>query len=511
MDWISKYISNKNFLKYFWLIVTIYLFSFSGYTHKVNVDEPWESITAWQLINHGKMNNPVLENRDYYDIHLLEPRILQSVLLAPIYGVFGLDLWVGRVLSLLMALLALLVFNQLLKVKYNDIKWQFLGVGLLLVHNLFYVYSKMIRPEAYLTFQAILVFYLIYRGLGEKSTIKLFFAGLVAGIGILTHPNFLMFCVAFFVIILIDQKKDVFKTKLTISFIVGSIIGFLPFVIYLVIQDFDNGFTHFWAQVAGRVHQGEENFLIKTLVDELSRYKAYIYFPYRLLPFLIELTFFIFAIRIKNKSTFLKYSLTMWAVVLVMFPFYVSHRVERYFLPLIPFQIITVLEVLKYYQDKIKLTVWLKRLVALLLIYQILGNMIITIQQRTQPYNELMAELRTNIPSHSKVWGSMQFWFGFSDCDYRAQYTYLNELYTFKPEYVITNDESIWGRKNNKTGIISKSKNWVEVASQMNDYCEKYGTIAQEFKNSGYGDLKLWKINTALVPDSLDYIKISRD
>ena len=503
MDVVAKYLDYKNSKIFFTLFVIIYAISFSGYTHKVNVDEPWESVTSWQLIEVGKLNNPVLENRDYYDIHLLEPRIFQSIILAPVYALFGLDLWVGRLVSIGFGLVALFVFSLLLKNTYSNQKLIFLGVSLLLVHNLFYVYSRMIRPEVIQTLQVLLCYYLINRGLTEKSNQKLFLSGIVAGLGLLTHPNFLLFCVAFFTLILIDQKKNAFTQKLTISFVIGSLTGFLPFVIYLLKEDYTNGFTHFWAQVAGRVHQGDENFIIKTLIDELGRYKSYIYFPYRLLPFLIEFVFFLLALRIKNKSTILKHSILMWGIVLVLFPFYVSHRVERYFLPLIPFQIIVILEVLHNYQKTSTYVSWLRKMALFLLVYQILGNVVITIQQRTQPYNQLLKEIRTKIPANSKVWGSMQFWFGFNDCEYRSQYTYLNELYTFKPEYVITNDESIWGRKNYKTGIISKSKNWEEVANKMDEYCLKYGSVEHQFGETGYGNLKIWKINTTLVPDTL--------
>ena len=234
MDVVAKYLDYKNSKIFFTLFVIIYAISFSGYTHKVNVDEPWESVTSWQLIEVGKLNNPVLENRDYYDIHLLEPRIFQSIILAPVYALFGLDLWVGRLVSIGFGLVALFVFSLLLKNTYSNQKLIFLGVSLLLVHNLFYVYSRMIRPEVIQTFQVLLCYYLINRGLTEKSNQKLFLSGIVAGLGLLNHPNFLLFCVAFFTLILIDQKKNAFTQKLTISFVIGSLTGFLPFVIYLI-------------------------------------------------------------------------------------------------------------------------------------------------------------------------------------------------------------------------------------------------------------------------------------
>jgi len=57
----------------------------------------------------------------------------------------------------------------------------------------------------------------------------------------------------------------------------------------------------------------------------------------------------------------------------------------------------------------------------ILLMYQFVGNPVMIAARRVQGYDQVLVDLRRHIPPGSEVWGSMMFWFGFTDCEYRTQ------------------------------------------------------------------------------------------
>lgn len=502
---------------YVWIFILIYSFSFLGNTHKVNVDEPWESITAHQFAQKGELSNPVLSGREHFEQHFLQPRILQSLILSIPYKFFGPNLIVGRIVSVLFSLAAFFVFYLLLRKNIISENVSLICLILLVLHNLIYVYSRMIRPEVYFMFIALVNMFFIWKGIEEKSSPKIFIAGLFTGIGMFTHPNYLLFSISFLVILIFEFRLKILKHKFFYLFGIASIIGFLPYGSYIIYQDWGNGMQHFWAQVSNRVQQDNSTYLLTTFIDEFERYKGYIYFPYRLLPFLLELYLLALTFRVK-RNKLLTYSRIVLLVHVCLFPILIVSRVERYFVPILPFLLILFAQVFeeanlefgkKYFNwEYYKKNKFIPFTIVLLVTYQLIGNVIITVQQHTMDYVKIGNELTQVIPKKARVWGSMKFWFHFYDYNYRTQYTYLKDLYVFLPEYVITHEDAVWGRVNHKLGVQSKSSRWAPIALTMNEYCENYGTIIKEFEETGYGKIKVWKINTSLISEKVikDYI-----
>ena len=88
--------------KYFLLLMAFYVFLSTFMLDKyprVWVDEPWESITASTLAHEGRMYNPVLENYTGFDKVLLQPRLLLSIAVAPVFALFGVGPVQGRLVS----------------------------------------------------------------------------------------------------------------------------------------------------------------------------------------------------------------------------------------------------------------------------------------------------------------------------------------------------------------------------------------------------------------------------
>ena len=495
--------------KFFIALATLYLFSFPTSFPAIYIDEPWESITAFQLYAKGQLNNPTLTGRTHYDQHFLVPRVVQTVTMGLFYHIFGLHYMVGRISSLLYGLATLFFFYKLLRREKTTDFLVFLGVGLLLTNSYFFIFARLIRPEIVMTFLGLAAFYYLYRGIAEERLDFFAWSGLCAGIGVCSHPNYTLFLLSLYVILSYEFRRRLFKSAFFWNFTTFVLVGLLPYLAYLIYQDFENGFTHFWAQISPRATQGESGFFSQTFIAELDRYREYVFFPYRVVTVLVEAIFIILSLRLKDRLS--RFAQLVIVVHLLIFPILIVHRSSRYFLPLIPFVIILIIQILEALDQHtlrsfiagFSTTSRIRQGVCVgltvLLVWQLVGNPVMAMEKRGGDYDSLLAELRTFVPPGARVWGSMIFWFGFADCNYRTQYTYARDLDEFRPEYLRTHDNSVWGKKSRVSGKPKSPEKWRKVREPIEEYAARYGHVIAELEDVGYGRLQVWKVDVSAI------------
>jgi hypothetical protein len=485
-----------------------YLSMFLDSFPRVYVDEPWESIPAYQLYHTGVINNPVLTGRTYNEEHLLAPRLVQTIVMGLAYRIFGPQLVVGRLVSLVYAFASMVAFYCLLRRCGFSELHTVLALALLGTNNFFYIFARLIRPEIILVFHGILAFLFVYKGVTENSRRAFAWAGVVAAIGTCTHPVFLLFVAALTLIIVSEYRLATLTRSPFWIFCAAFFAGMLPYLVYLFHQDAANHFTHFWAQVSDQATQGNRGFWATTLGDELDRYRQYVFYPYRVPVAAAELFFICASFRLRDRLA--RFSRTIIFTHVLLFPILIAARNARYFLPVIPFIIVLIVRGIQQWSPASlragparpltnpgwRTTVTLVS--GLLLAYQLISNPVAIRAKRVVGYEQLLQELRGHIPPHSRVWGSMVFWFGFIDCEYRTQYTFGKDLYDFRPEYVITDDNVIW----RKTAYVSveRGKRWDDLTDKIQEYASSYGQVVAELPDSGYGGLRVWRIDTTRVP-----------
>lgn len=486
-------LNQKNRIIFTCLIIG-YLSMFLHLYPEVYIDEPWESITAYQLYFNGTLNNPVLEGRDYYDQHFLQPRILQSVVTGVFFKAFGLSLFAGRLASWLMGLGTLWVLFRLLHFERTSSFLTGMAIVLLTTNHYFFTFSRTIRPEIFVTFIGLLSFFFLYYGIKENRSVGFVLSGLISGLGMWTHPSYTILIIAFGVIFILEYRwKFVLKSYVWI-FVCFAFIGFTPYLVYLFSEDFGNGFVHFWTQMKSGAQQGDEGFVGNTFFAEAIRYKQYLS-PFRGAIVIIEVFFLILSFRLKDRIS--QYSRIMIGAHILLLPILiVNNRMARYLLPAIPFLVILIVKILESfecntlkncliaYRQKLLLPKFVFAALVVLTVNQTLAVPIRMVAKQPSDYGQFLQDLREHIPANAKVWGSMMFWFGFSDCDYRTQYTYGRELDTFKPEYVITHDSLLWNRK---------KKRWNSLIDQIDNYVKQYYIQIAEIDNKTYGKIKIWK------------------
>jgi len=122
-------------------------------------------------------------------------------------------------------------------------------------------------------------------------------------------------------------------------------------------------------------------------------------------------------------------------------------------------------------------------LLFLLSLNQIAGDASLVWRHRNCSYEDTIHRLHAVIPPTARVWGSMTFWFGFYGQPFRTQYTYLRDLNSFKPEYMITGDPEVWTKDS-----------WKSIREKAEETVKLRGTLVGELPVNCYGQLRVYRL-----------------
>ena len=481
------------------LVITIYLSFLLDRAPRVSTNEPWESIPAYQLAFKGTLNNPVLSGLEFLDQHFLGPQVIQPIILGAFYRIFGLTLFNGRLVSLIMALGTLWILFRLFE--FERLEKFFIATGLILLasDNFFYYYARFIRAEIFVTFFGLLSFYFLYKAIVTKRTAMFMPAGFFTGVCALSHPAASIMAVSLYIILIYEYRLTVFRSTQFWIFAVFTSLALLPFLVYLFYQDWSNGFSHFWAQMAKHATQSSDGFWIHTFLAEWERYRKYALFPYRIPIVISQLIFLIYAFRIKDRLA--RFSLIVVLSHMILLTFLITTRNPRYFLPALPFLSIVILKTIRHLRlDSVKsfFTGYSSKSLhqkigavsfVILMGIQIPGNPGLMMAERSANYDDLIKTLRSEIPAGCRVVGPMTFWLGFSDCTYRTEETYEfanvdSCLHDLKPDYVITHTMYLWKRDKVK---------WSSIAETIDRFVKNNYRVIKKIDNKTYGPIMIWK------------------
>jgi 4-amino-4-deoxy-L-arabinose transferase-like glycosyltransferase len=511
---------NKSNLKHLELIIVLILlilFSITSILYldifpKVWMDEGWDSTTAYTFQKDGTFRNLTLESasRGNQDVHFLQPRILSNIFMTPFYALLGIGSVQGRLASVFMGALAVIGLYFLSR-KIGGIVFASVCVIFFIFDNLFFVVTRTIRPEIYVVTIAIWALFLILNA--GTDFWKLFFGGVLLGISLYAHPNAFLVLIAVLIIALSQVNRKQYG-KILLPMVLGIAIGFLPYALYVGYQDGANHFHDFWLQIHDRagVLTNTKNFLSGALATELERYTSYIFFPYRLAIFLIQIVAIGYAFY--KKGDMFNHSFLIFIFVQVLlFPILISANTSRYLTVLMPVVIILVIKMVwgmaKWSYDitlpDIITSVTERHLTTLipialgliLFINQIGGDFWAVWQSRDCSFSPFITQVRNLVPSGKKVWGAMTYWFGFYDYPYRTEWTINNyeEMSKFQPDYVILYDNSeIWGNKSGVTKRFEPNYVMEPVRNLLSQLVKERGVFVGSVPNSCYGDVEIYKL-----------------
>ena len=491
--------------KYLFLILVFFAILNMSYLSKVlrvRVDEPWESITAYTLLTEGRLANPILEGRDGYEKHFLQPRIVQNILLVPFFKTLGFGLWQGRLLSVFFGLLTVIFTFLLTKKLFKAESIALLATLLVSVDSFVFVSARTIRPEIMVAALTVLAIYLFLVAVRKESDLLFSLLGIVIGIGLYTHPNMLLGTFSVLALFIYEYKTGILKQRGFWYFVLFSVLSFLPYAVYVVLEDWQNNFSDFWAQVGGRTEMlSKRCWLIESFKGEFARFAKYFFLPHRFLILVIVLLGFIAALIRQTKANVILVIIIV--VHLASFWLLIENKTARYLTVLSPFFCILVAalvaEFLKAKGEKFslslffsKLRVFNKRTVFATLIFmafflnQLFGDLALILKDKDSDYYGFIQKIEEIIPNQARVWGSMTFWMGLYNHPYRTQFTYLRDLETFKPEIMILDSYDLVRLTPEKYGgLVPKLKKLVD----------ERGTLIGKVNDRYYGNIKIYKLN----------------
>lgn len=464
---------------------------------RVWVDEPWESITAYTLEHEGRLCNPVLTGRDGYGEHFLEPRLLLSFVVAGFFALLGTGIVQARCASILMGGL-LLTIGYLFGNRFFSKRAGLLLAWCLWIETIIFIAARTVRPEIYLAAIEFLSLYFLFSGFEKKKNKDFFIAGILTGISLWTHPNAILFIAGTCVVFLKREKLSIMKSGSFWTFAVGALIAFSPYAAYVIIEDARNGFTNFWAQLAGRpgeiTHAG---WLQSSLAGEWQRVVEFTQFPNRILVLAVYI--FLLVKSASSRHTIIKDILTFIIVECILSIALISNKSVLYAATYLPLLIILAAHYFDSHlpdfsaeKEKIFLSkiLWRRKfifpvmLICVLSLNQFAGNAYLLWSNKQCSYSKVTDELQSSIPLNARVWGSMTFWFAFHKQPYRTQYTYLKDFNTFKPQYMITGDPEVWGKQS-----------WANTRAIVDSIIGTRGTLYKKITTECYGSLNIYHIH----------------
>jgi hypothetical protein len=223
----------------------------------------------------------------------------------------------------------------------------------------------------------------------------------------------------------------------------------------------------------------QQNWFLASFTGEWNRIVEYAQFPYRV-PIVLILAF-AWLLSIFSKIREARNLAIVVGIHAILSFLIISNKTVLYSTSLLP--LLCVLAAvgifrLIYWRESIAVGLFV-----VLSLNQIAGDMNLLWRNRNCSYTETVHRLQSVIPVHARVWGSLTFWFGFHQQPYRSQYTYLREVESFKPEYMITGDPEVWGKDF-----------WLPVRDNANKIIGERGTLLAEIPADCYGTLRVYRL-----------------
>ena len=442
------------------------------------------------------------------------PRLLLSFVVAPFFAAFGVGIVQGRIASVLVGALLLLA-GYIFGKRFFSKRAGILISLFLWIETMIFISARTIRPEIYLAALQMFSLYFLFSALETGELKKYFYAGLFLGVALWTHPNAVLYLAAVVMIFIVEKRLLVVKSKEFWTLTIGAIIAFSPYAIYVITVDAHNGFATWQSQLSRPPVEGAQwGWPASSLMGEWRRLVDYVQFPTRL-PILLIYIFGI-AIGIRSKNRTVRLVLVIASVEFLLSVAIISDKSTLYATSFLPLPIILLAKYLDdavpHFGEDADGSPFLSRfrtgssllaisILGVFTLNQLAGDAYLLCKDRQCSYSNVIAELQRSIPPDSRVWGSTTFWFAFYKQNYRSvnaglngnesvsdirnRHSFLKDLDSFKPEYMITGDPEVWGTK----------PIWKNLRHDADSVVAARGKLVGEIPTNCYGDLRIYSLS----------------
>lgn len=188
-----RHLYSKNPYFYVFLIMAFFFFCFQLYkldTYTIPViDEAWYGNTAYNISQGLGPINTAAGSRGGDELYLF------TYYLSLFFSWFGTTLWAGRLSSVVLGIISLLIWTMTCKRLHISSKWTLISGVILSQTNIWYILFRRIRPEAFLITLSLLAVYFmithVYKAAHntDQHIPYAFGSGLILFLGFTAHPN----------------------------------------------------------------------------------------------------------------------------------------------------------------------------------------------------------------------------------------------------------------------------------------------------------------------------------
>ncbi|MHC4345830.1 MAG: ArnT family glycosyltransferase [Planctomycetota bacterium] len=292
---------------------------------RIYIDEAWDSALGYNLARTGALKHPFIEGFGGIEIHFVQNRIVLPLVCAGIFAITDYSIVASRIGSVIFSIIAIVSLYSLMRHWFGDKQAFFIGLATV-INPWFFEISRRARPEIYYTALGLLFLWLLVRFFDSGSRVTAVFAGVVAGLSALTHPNglILVFSIGCAAIVWLRGRAT---GRLIGWGSAGFVIIVLPYIVYVLwaIQEPQVSFAK--QMQVGALHS-------LFLKGEVVRWKGYLQWPKGLPLTIVMLFSWIAAWYASTKAD--KTVATIIVLYAFILPFASVNCTARYLAPITP-------------------------------------------------------------------------------------------------------------------------------------------------------------------------------
>ncbi len=469
---------------------------------RIYIDEAWDSALGYNLAFKGSLSHPFVEGFGGMHINFVQNRVVLPFVCAAIFKVAGYSILTSRIGSLIFGILAVVSLYAVMRRWFGE-KQAFWICIATIIHPWFFEVSRRARPEIYYTALALAFLWLLMVFFDSGSRRMAFFAGVLAGLLGLTHPNglLLVFSIGLAVLFWLETKS---LARLFLWASVGLVLVILPYIIYVLwaIQDPQVSF----------IEQMQPSLVQRPILhSEIIRWRGFLRWPKGAPLAAVMLISWIVAWYRSSSSE------KILATIILIFAFLLSfttvNPTGRYLVAIVPFssaliirliwRIITGSGVILQNWHKARFAIGMcTGFVYLSTCIAAIGLMFYHL--RGADFTRVVNRIASVVTPDSRVYIDPIFWFG------NEQYQCGPWLYISENEPITVKEAINWAFKyrfdyavrdawkvTTPIGIERPPRSMPDFRSgKLCDHiCRIFGTKIDEFYDPYYGPIEIYKLN----------------
>jgi hypothetical protein len=292
---------------------------------RIYVDEAWDSALGYNLAGTGALKHPFIEGFGGMQVHFIQNQVVLPVVCAGIFTMADYSIVASRIGSIIFSVIAITSIYSLMRRWFGEKQALLIGLATI-INPWFFEVSRRARPEIYYIALGVLFLWLLVRFFDSGSRVTAVFAGVVAGLSVLTHPNGLILVLSISCAAIIWLRAK--ATGRLIGWgSAGFVIVILPYIVYVL-----------WAIQDPRVCLAEQmqlGMLHRILFGaEITRWRGFLRWPKGLPLAIVMLFSWIGAWHASTKAD--KAVATIITLYAFILPFANVNRSARYLAPIMP-------------------------------------------------------------------------------------------------------------------------------------------------------------------------------